>query len=260
MGCGDTPTSRRFSDSMAAGTIPLFNTLRYFMEEEGFSYGEMYAFRHGTAEHPHVAFPWKVCYDKLTVLVPELLAINTRQKAVEEATQEAVKSGRFAKMQEYLFEVRDDLIYGWGSPIEAAKDRKSGKTGTENRFGRAAENLVYEASYKIRNLPLPLLPLPTPFKPSGWEGEDLSHSLLKVELYPTDCEKGKKPTEYCDAKDARIQKAAGGVDAAAAAAVAAAADPNADNAHPAEAVPAENRNARRKREAAERQAAKDLQQ
>jgi hypothetical protein len=163
MGCGDTPTSRRFSDAIAAGTIPLFPNWRYFHEEEGMTYGQQYAWRHGTSTMPHVSFPWKISYDKLSVLIPELTAYNTQMAAVEDAVQEVIKSGEYAKKQKYLFDVRDDLVYGWGSPVKAAEKLKKGEKGGSDRFGRVAENLVYEAYHRINNMPLPYLQIPIPY-------------------------------------------------------------------------------------------------
>ena len=131
------------------------------------SWGEKYAWRHATATMPHVAFPWKVNYAALSVLVPEQVALRTQMGAEEQADEEALKSGSFAAKQAYLFTVRDDLVYGWGSPVKAAVNAWLGKQGGHDRFGRVAENLVYEASCRIAGKPLPFRPCPRAWTGGG---------------------------------------------------------------------------------------------
>jgi hypothetical protein len=93
--------------------------------------------------------------------------------------------------QKYLFAVREELIYGWGSPIDAAiaciKDRLEQVTGSHessepsetsgisnvmkgdgggnNRFGRVADNVLEEAWRRSQDLDLPYLPFPRPHSP-----------------------------------------------------------------------------------------------
>jgi hypothetical protein len=171
----------------------------YFLLQ-GVDFGEHFAFKDATLELPHAPFPWRVNYNRLSLLLSEVQSSTSRMRAVEELVASVVANNRsgaaeggkrisgagagdsigggdLQARQGYLFEVRDDFIYGWGSPIDAAiarldkaqgdtsDDKKTGARASRSqdsaRFGRVADNVLEEARRRAQGLPIPFLPFPT---------------------------------------------------------------------------------------------------
>jgi hypothetical protein len=145
IGCGDTSTNRRLSDAIMAGAIPIFGDMRWFHRESGVDFGEHWGWEDASwaDELVHVPFPWRVDYGKLALVVAEVEANKTAMGAVQYAMERLLHDtpSLEAKLR-YVFESREELIYGYGSPTLAAEHtNKTDHQGAKSRFGKVADNV-----------------------------------------------------------------------------------------------------------------------
>lgn len=114
---GDTLTSRRLFDSIEAGCIPI-------LEDNGI--------------RSSLPFSWKIDYDSFAIFAP-LGTMADGEKLIEFVTKLLLEpEQKFVEMQKNLFKVRDDLLWGTGSPF-----------ADEKKMGKAADNVLQEAMWRI---------------------------------------------------------------------------------------------------------------
>jgi len=97
---GDTTTSRRVYDSIAAGCVPLI-----------------------VSDATHLPFAHALDWGAFAVFVSEATFFQKREKVFLELLEQP---GLLEKKQEALAQARADLLYGWGSPANASADGGSG--------------------------------------------------------------------------------------------------------------------------------------
>ena len=126
--CGDTPTSRRIFDAIVADCIPLIVGTRLWGRCEAPCHEGWGWFVSGD-QHPHL--PFRDTYIDYTRFprVDERLLYEDATKAYEDAVR-GVTEAEERDMWRYLNAIRDDVVYGYGSPFSSTK------------FGRAAANLM----------------------------------------------------------------------------------------------------------------------
>ena len=126
--CGDTPTSRRIFDAIVADCIPLIVGTRLWGRCEAPCHEGWGWFVSGD-QHPHL--PFRDTYVDYTRFprVDERLLYEDATKAYEAAVRDVTEAEE-RDMWRYLNSIRDDVVYGYGSPFSSTK------------FGRAAANLM----------------------------------------------------------------------------------------------------------------------
>ena len=152
--CGDTPTSRRIFDAIVADCIPLIVGTRLWGEctepcHDGWGW-----FVSGTA-HPHL--PFRDTYVDYTRFprVDEALLYRDAPRAYATAVRD-VTTAEEEDLWRYLNAIRDDVVYGYGSPF------------TSTTFGRAAANLMDGAMLRRRHEgPVPQALRPEDHSPLG---------------------------------------------------------------------------------------------
>ena len=108
--------------------------------------------------HTHVPFPWKIDYSKFVIPLPEVEwnadPPGTFLRAIAPYRSEAKQR----EMRGHMFDAAEELMYGYGSPIEAEHRLKPGedlsrwkKAGTSG-FGRVADNLLDEIGMRMRGM------------------------------------------------------------------------------------------------------------
>lgn len=113
---GDTYTSRRLFDAVAAGCIPI-------IQDGGI--------------RRSLPFKWKLKYKDFAVFAPTQVFQNSSLLLTfcSELLDRPVE--RFEEMQMALLSIRDDLVWGEGDPF-----------AFNSRIGRVGNNVLYEAIYK----------------------------------------------------------------------------------------------------------------
>ena len=126
--CGDTPTSRRIFDAIVADCIPLIVGTRLWGRCEAPCHEGWGWFVSGD-QHPHL--PFRDTYIDYTRFprVDEKLLYEDATKAYEDAVRDVTETEE-RDMWRYLNAIRDDVVYGYGSPFSST------------HFGRAAANLM----------------------------------------------------------------------------------------------------------------------
>lgn len=115
---GDTHTSRRFFDAIAAGCIPI-------LQEDGV--------------RAHLPFSWKINYDQFVVFAPRRVFVDEGlllQYCLKLLNDE---QNNFQLMHYLLLRARDELIWGSGDPF-----------GRHSRPGNVGSNVLQEALWKVR--------------------------------------------------------------------------------------------------------------
>lgn len=112
--CGDTPTSRRLTDSMIFGCIPIFIGTRLFGECEAPCFpGWGWTYTHGL---PHLPYDERIHWRRFPIVDEASFAEEPKQ-ALEDVFRNysaADKEGLRMIMRRVQF----SFIYGWGSPLD----------------------------------------------------------------------------------------------------------------------------------------------
>lgn len=119
---GDTFTSRRLFDAVAAGCIPII--------------------QNGGIQRS-LPFRWKLKYREFALFAPTRVFENST-RLLDYCTQLLDRPvEEFERMHRALLSIRNDLVWGQGSPF-----------GVDARIGNVGDNIIYEAMYKSSQLQL----------------------------------------------------------------------------------------------------------
>ena len=112
--CGDTPTSRRLTDSMIFGCIPIFIGTRLFGECEAPCFpGWGWTYTHGL---PHLPYDERIPWRRFPIVDEAAFAKEPKQ-TLEEVFRNYSAADK-EELRLIMRRVQFSFIYGWGSPVD----------------------------------------------------------------------------------------------------------------------------------------------